>query len=122
METIHNISNRLQEVLATNKSVNVDTDNDSLSSNQEDNEVEKVRHLVVILGEKYSYAVDRNTGINALMQWFTTNSEIPEEILNAIRSKLNFTYRTNFEPIERAPDGPSPINPLIMLRINPRLQ
>ncbi|SCV12608.1 probable Probable cysteine protease ATG4 [Nakaseomyces glabratus] len=119
METIHNISNRLQEVLVTNKSVNVDTDNDSLSSNQEDNEVEKVRHLVVILGEKYSYAVDRNTGINTLMQWFTTNSEIPEEILNAIRSKLNFTYRTNFEPIERAPDGPSPINPLIMLRINP---
>lgn len=119
METIHNISNRLQEVLVTNKSVNVDTDNDSLSSNQEDNEVEKVRHLVVILGEKYSYAVDRNTGINTLMQWFTTNSEIPEEILNAIRSKLNFTYRTNFEPIERAPDGSSPINPLIMLRINP---
>ncbi|CCH61970.1 hypothetical protein TBLA_0G00200 [Henningerozyma blattae CBS 6284] len=38
------------------------------------------------------------------------------EFLEDCKSRLIFTYRTNFSPIERAPDGPSPINVSVLFR------
>lgn len=57
-----------------------------------------------------------------LSQWFPIHQEISKidfALLLDIYSKINFTYRTRFNPIERAVDGPSPISFQLMFRENP---
>lgn len=57
-----------------------------------------------------------------LNQWFPGRKDLTKfemGILSDIYSKINFTYRTRFSPIERAVDGPSPINFQLMFRENP---
>lgn len=57
-----------------------------------------------------------------LSQWFPTHQEynrVDFALLVDIYSRITFTYRTRFNPIERAADGPSPISFQLMLRENP---
>ncbi|CAI1671710.1 hypothetical protein SEUBUCD646_0N01080 [Saccharomyces eubayanus] len=46
------------------------------------------------------------------------SSYTPEFLLD-VRSRVNFTYRTRFVPIARAPDGPSPLSLNVLVRANP---
>ncbi|CAI4049540.1 cysteine protease ATG4 SKDI_14G1060 [Saccharomyces kudriavzevii IFO 1802] len=47
------------------------------------------------------------------------NSSYTQEFLLDVRSRVNFTYRTRFVPIARAPDGPSPLSLNVLVRTNP---
>ncbi|EJS42084.1 atg4p [Saccharomyces arboricola H-6] len=46
-------------------------------------------------------------------------SSYTDEFLLDVRSRVNFTYRTRFIPIPRAPDGPSPLSLNVLVRTNP---
>lgn len=46
-------------------------------------------------------------------------SSYTKEFLLDVQSRVNFTYRTRFVPIARAPDGPSPLSLNLLVRTNP---
>lgn len=110
MELIQSVSSRIQQALS-----NEDTEDDSLQPDETTSAV----HSIVILGHRYSYEESAGEGtLGYIRSWLRWDGELPDDIQKDILTRLNFTYRTNFEPIQKVEDGPSPLNVRVVFRNN----
>ncbi|CAB4253852.1 similar to Saccharomyces cerevisiae YNL223W ATG4 Conserved cysteine protease required for autophagy [Maudiozyma barnettii] len=81
---------------------------------------------IILLGKSYKGKVsslEDDTEIVAAQRFFSSLFIRPSQenitFLNDLSYKLHFTYRTRFPPIQRADNGPSPLNFQRFLRDNP---
>ncbi|KAL3233864.1 Cysteine protease ATG4 [Nakaseomyces bracarensis] len=114
MEFIQSLSGRIQLALG-----NEETGNEVEISQEQHSVSEK--HSVVILGHTYTYTNEEvaEGAFEYIRSWFHWDGPLPDNINKDILSRLNFTYRTNFEPIRKQDSGPSPLNVRVVFRNNP---
>ncbi|BAO41269.1 probable cysteine protease ATG4 [Kluyveromyces marxianus] len=85
-------------------------------------EIDKVGS-VFVLGEEYRPYIFKTQGkaddAETAFGSFLGNAQTNPQLLSDIETRIFFTYRTQFTPIPRDEEGPSPINLTLFFRDNP---
>ncbi|CCF56226.1 hypothetical protein KAFR_0A07920 [Kazachstania africana CBS 2517] len=92
------------------------------SHKNETGSADQEEYPYVVLGRHYPPQSDSANNIddNSFFKtFFNRNSNLNQDFLSDVNSRLAFTYRTKFQPILRSSEGPSPLNFRMIFRDNP---